>query len=380
MSDLASLAAAPPMPPLPPMPTSARVAAARDALADLGLDALIVTNLVNVRWLTGFTGSAGTVALTADDLLLVTDGRYATQAPAEIEASGVGARIEITRTERKDRIAHALGDTGSVGLEANHIGWAEATEIETWFPECDVVATHDLLVGLRRAKDAAEVVRMERAAAVTDTALAKVAPRLLDGLSEAQVAAELDHAIRLGGASGSAFDTIVASGPNAARPHHRPGDRHIRDGDLVIIDVGATVDGYRSDMTRTFGIGTLSTEQHRMYDVVIAAQEAGVECVAPSAIARSVDAACRGIIGDAGWAEAFSHGTGHGVGLDIHELPRVSAQSEDVLGVGDVVTVEPGVYLPELGGVRIEDSLLVEASGGRRLTLTPKTLDPLALA
>jgi len=366
---------------LPAMPTTSRVAKLCDALTSEGLDAFIVTNLVNVRWLTGFTGSAGTLAVTADELLLVTDGRYATQAPAQLEAAGVNARIEITRTERRERISEQVGDAEAIGLEANQISWAEATEIQTtWFPDRTVVATTDMLVGLRRAKDAAEVARMERAAAITDAALAQVAPRLLDGWSESQVAAELDHQIRLGGASGPAFDTIVASGPNAARPHHRPGDRRIRDGDLVIIDVGATVDGYRSDMTRTFGIGTLSAEQRRMYDVVIAAQQAGVERVAPDATAKSVDTACRRVIGDAGWADAFSHGTGHGVGLDIHELPRVSAQSTDVLGLGHVVTVEPGVYLPEFGGVRIEDSLLVESSGGRRLTCAAKSLDPLALA
>lgn len=363
------------------MPTTERIVSARQALVDLELDALIITNLVNIRWLTGFTGSAGTVALTADELLLVTDGRYATQAPVQVEASGANARIEITRTERQARIVEALADAASVGLESEHISWAEASDIETsWFPDRAVVGTEELLVELRRSKDAAELARMERAAAITDGALAAVAPRLLDELTEAQVAAELDHHIRMGGASGSAFETIVASGPNAARPHHRPGDRRIGDGDLVIIDVGATVDGYRSDMTRTFGVGSLSAEQHRMYDVVIDAQQAGVECVGAGVQAKAVDSACRTVIGDAGWAEAFSHGTGHGVGLDIHELPRVSAQSTDVLDLGHVVTVEPGVYLPELGGVRIEDSLIIEPEGGRRLTCAAKTLDPMALA
>lgn len=365
---------------LPPLMTVHRVAAARAAMHASDLDALLITNLVNVRWLTGFTGSAGMVALTPDDLLLITDGRYQTQAPDEVGQAGSGARIEITRTEQRQRVSEVIGNAARVGLEADHITWQLADEIMTrWLPGSEVVQTRELLVGLRMVKDEAELARIERAAAITDEALAAVALRLHDGLTEIEFGLELDIEIRRRGASGMAFDTIVASGPNAARPHHRPGPRRISDGDLVIIDVGALVDGYRSDMTRTFGIGELSPTQRRIYDTVISAQQAGVEAVGVGVDAKSVDDACRTMISDAGWAEAFAHGTGHGVGLDIHELPRIHAHTTDTLAAGHVVTVEPGVYLVEHGGVRIEDTVIVTAEGARRVTMTPKTLDPSAL-
>lgn len=369
-----------PAPSLPPITTSHRVSAARDALLAAGLDALLVTNLVNIRWLTGFTGSAGMVALTATDLLLITDDRYGTQAPEQVEKSGSGARVEITRTEHRQNVGETFAGAERVGLEADHITWHLANEIITnWLTAADVIATNELLVGLRMIKDESELARIERAAEITDAALAAVAPRLLDGLTEVEFGLELDIEIRRRGASGTAFETIVASGPNAARPHHQPSDRRISNGDLVIIDVGALVEGYRSDMTRTFGVGDLTVTQRRIYDTVIAAQQAGVEAVAPGADAKSVDDACRSLIGDAGWGDAFAHGTGHGVGLDIHELPRIHARTTDTLAASHVVTVEPGVYLPEHGGVRIEDTVVVTAAGARRVTRTPKTLDPTAL-
>jgi Xaa-Pro aminopeptidase len=203
-----------------------------------------------------------------------------------------------------------------------------------------------------------------------------VLPLLAGGATELDVAAELDHRMRRLGASGSAFETIVAAGPNGALPHARPTGRPVAEGDLVVIDVGATVDGYRSDMTRTYVVGEPTPDQRRHLDVVAEAQAAGVAAVAPGVAAADVDAACRDVIDAAGWGAAFVHGTGHGVGLDIHEGPRVAATSAATLDVGHVVTVEPGVYLPGTGGVRVEDTVVVTAGGRRPLTLAPK--DPIA--
>jgi Xaa-Pro aminopeptidase len=182
--------------------------------------------------------------------------------------------------------------------------------------------------------------------------------------------------MRRRGASGRSFETIVAAGPNGARPHARPSDRTITEGDLVVVDFGAVVDGYCSDMTRTFAIGKVSPTAQRMVDVVTAAQAAGVEAVADGVSGQAVDAACRTVIDEAGWGDAFLHGTGHGVGLEIHEDPRVSSASTGTLAAGHVVTVEPGVYLPEHGGVRIEDTVVVTDEGCRALTRAPKSPDP----
>ncbi len=232
--------------------------------------------------------------------------------------------------------------------------------------------TEALVDGLRLVKDDGEVARIQAAAAVADQALANVRRRLLDGPSEEEFGLELDTEMRRLGASGTSFETIVASGPNGAMPHHRPGRRAIAEGDLVVIDFGALVDGYCSDMTRTVMIGDPSPEQQRMLDVVAASQAAGVAAVAPGVACVDVDSACREVIDEAGWGAAFLHGTGHGVGLEIHEAPRVSRASDATLAVGHVVTVEPGVYLPEHGGVRVEDTVVVTASGCRALTLAPK--------
>ncbi|MET0578895.1 MAG: M24 family metallopeptidase, partial [Ilumatobacteraceae bacterium] len=223
--------------------------------------------------------------------------------------------------------------------------------------------------GLRRVKDDGELARMARAADIADAALTAVAPMLADRPSEADVRDELEHRMRRLGADGPSYDTIVASGPqNAARPHHETGRRTIVEGDTVIVDVGALVDGYHSDMTRTFVVGDATSEQQHIYDLVLAAQLAGLDVVAPGAVGKEIDAACRDLFAAAGYGDWYIHGTGHGVGLDIHEDPFSSTVSTDELVVGDVVTVEPGLYRGGFGGVRIEDLVVVTAAGGRRLT------------
>ncbi|MDZ7733443.1 MAG: M24 family metallopeptidase [Acidimicrobiia bacterium] len=232
--------------------------------------------------------------------------------------------------------------------------------------------TEDLVEVLRLVKDPGEVARIEAAATIADESLAALRSRLGEGATERELGLELDTEMRRRGASGPSFETIVASGPNGAMPHARPGDRVIAPGDLVVIDFGAVVDGYCSDMTRTFSIGDPEGERARMLSVVGESQATGVATVAPAVGCAEVDAACREVIDEAGWGEAFLHSTGHGVGLDIHEDPRVSSRSETVLEEGMIVTVEPGVYLPELGGVRVEDTVVVTAEGCRALTKAPK--------
>lgn len=360
---------------LPPMDVATRVDRLRAGLDAAGCDALLVTHLVNVRYLTGFTGSAGMLLVTADDLLFVSDGRYRDQAAEQLDAAGVQARIEITGTEQRQVVAGAAADAGAtrLGLEAEHVTWAQQRRYaDEWFAGTELVATASLVERLRLVKDAGEVARIEAAAAIADAALARVEPMLWREPTEAEVALDLDTEMRRLGASGPSFETIVAAGPNGAKPHARPSARRIREGDLVVIDFGAVVDGYCSDMTRTLVVGEPSADQRRHWDVVAEAQQAGVDAVAPGVATVEVDRACRAVIAAAGWGEAFLHATGHGVGLDIHEAPRVAATGDATLAAGNVVTVEPGVYLPEHGGVRIEDTLLVTTDGCRALTRTPK--------
>jgi Xaa-Pro aminopeptidase len=372
-----------PMAPLSVAGRLDRVRAALAARSDDGIrpNALLVTTTANLRWLTGFTGSAGVLLMGPERTVLATDGRYRTQAAEQLADSGVADQVDLSIggvvAQREALVAAAAGAT-AVGLEAGDVTWSAATTWESVLDPLVVVATQGIVEGLRVVKDDDEVARMERAAAIADAALGSVLHLLAgvgDGavLTESAFAAALDHAMRLGGAEDRAFETIVASGENSAKPHARPGPRVIRVGDPVVVDFGATYDGYRSDMTRTFCVGGAPTgELATVFDVVASSQAAGVAAVAPGVAAGDVDKACRDRIAEAGWAERFEHGTGLGVGLDIHEGPAVGAGSTAILQLGTVVTVEPGVYLPAVGGVRIEDTLVVTATGSRPLTRFPK--------
>lgn len=364
----------------PAMDVAARSGRLRAQLDASGVDALLVTNLTNVRYLTGFTGSAGRLLVSASGLVLLTDGRYGEQAETQLAAAGVVADLEVAgAVGQKEALAARLqagAGVGRLGLEASSVTWAaQRSYAELVAPlGTELVATDALVEELRRIKDPGEVARIESAAAIADAALAQVRPRLAEGPTEVEFGLELDTAMRRLGADDVSFETIVASGTNGSRPHHRPSSRRITGGDLVVLDFGALVEGYHSDMTRTVAVGEPSPTQQRMVDVVREAQAAGVAAVRAGVPTGDVDSACRSIIATAGWAGAFLHSTGHGVGLDIHEAPSVAEGVTTELTAGQVVTVEPGVYLPEHGGVRIEDTVVVTATGCRVLTHAPKHL------
>ncbi|MCP5028386.1 MAG: aminopeptidase P family protein [Actinomycetia bacterium] len=357
---------------LPALDVAPRAGSVRAELEQQKLDALVVTDLSNVRWLTGFTGSNATVVVRSDALVLLTDGRYGDQAPAQAAAVGADIEVLVGVASDRDQMVAALAGASRVGLEADSVSWSRQRILAEWCEPAELVATSGLVGVFRQVKDDAELARLEAAAAIADAALAAVMGRLVDGPSERQFARELETAMLVRGASGPSFETIVASGPNGALPHARPSDRVVGMGELVVVDFGALVDGYHSDMTRTVGVGDLDDRSVRMLDVVEAAQAAGRATVAAGVATIDVDRACRGVIGEAGWADAFAHGTGHGVGLDIHEAPWVGARSEAELMAGNVVTVEPGVYLAGHGGVRIEDTVVVTADGCRSITHSPR--------
>ena len=354
---------------MPPIGYSIRPDALR---ARLDGRTMIVSNPVSVRWLTGFGGTLGWVVVGPEHLVLVTDGRYADRAAAELAAAGVDAEIVVERTRPaiRDAVVAAARDGERVVAEAGHLthaAWLDFTA------ELELEPAGDPIEALRRVKDGGEIARIEHAASIADAALADVAPTLADRPTEVDVHDELEYRMRRLGADGPSYDTIVASGPeHAARPHHVVARRSIEEGDTVIIDVGALVDGYHSDMTRTFVVGEPSAEQQRIYDLVLDVQAAGLAAVAPGVAAAAVDAVCRARFAAAGFDEWFLHGTGHGVGLLIHEDPFATSTSTAELVEGDVVTVEPGLYRGGFGGVRIEDLVVVTPGGCRRLTHTPK--------
>ena len=358
------------------MDVPARLDRLRAALDAAGCDALLVTNLTNVRYLCGFTGSAGSLLVRRDDALLFTDGRYATQSVEQLTAAGAAVDVEIgTVPEQREALTRAASGIGRLGLEAGHATWAAQRAHAEALSGVELVPTEGLVEDLRRVKDAGELARIEAACGIADAALASVRKSILELPSERDFGLELDFAMRRLGASDVSFETIVASGPNGAKPHARPSDRRIEPGELVVLDFGALVDGYHSDMTRTVCVGEPATGRLREIDEVVrGAQAAGVAAVRPGVGARDVDEVCRSFIAEAGFGDRFVHGTGHGVGLDIHEFPILGQTATASLEAGFVVTVEPGVYLPDEGGVRIEDSVVVTADGCRRLTNAPKDL------
>ncbi|MDH3707521.1 MAG: Xaa-Pro peptidase family protein, partial [Acidimicrobiia bacterium] len=337
-----------------PVHVPPRWLALRAAMDDAGIDALVVDAPSNVRYLTGFTGSAGIVALTATDAALLTDGRYAGQAPQQLASVAAPCSVDADAPARADAMEAMFEGCEHIGLEADTATWAQHQARADRLGGHRLVATHALVEDLRAVKDEAEIERMAAAADIATGALASVIDAGLGGRTERDVGLALDDAIRRTGASGPAYETIVASGPNAALPHARPTDRRIDAGDLVIIDVGAVVEGYRSDMTRTFSVGDPSDEASELLDVVTEAQAAAVDVVMAGAEIAEVDRVARRVISDVGLGDLFVHGTGHGVGLDIHEAPAVSGRSTATLQRGQCITVEPGVYRSGFGGVRVE--------------------------
>jgi len=334
---------------------------------------LLVTDLTNIRWLTGFTGSAGTLLVRPDDMVLVVDGRYGDQARDQVAQSGAKCEIVEERSAAaiRDAIVKATRGLDNLGFDANEMTLGQ---YESWRENLSVelVKVAPVVPKLRRRKTEPEIQRMHLAAAATDKALEEVVPMLSSGVTECDVRDELDYRMRKHGAEFTSYDTIVASGPNAARPHHRPVRRQIVAGDSVVIDVGGLVDGYHSDMTRTYLIGDVEPVLSEMHEVVSRSQLLGLAHVRAGVLAEDLDKTCRDFIVDAGFGDEFTHSTGHGVGLQIHEMPWVRSGFVEPLEVGEVVTVEPGVYREGLGGVRIEDLVVVTQDGCRILTSSKK--------
>jgi Xaa-Pro aminopeptidase len=350
------------------MDHAARIKRLQQKVDALEIDAFLVTGLTNVRYLTGFSGSNGQVFVTPNEAYFFSDGRYAARAADLVE----GAEIEIYSARLIEVLGPRVASGSRVGIEAETMTLAERDDLAERLDGVTLIGTKNLVEGLRRVKDADEVAALREAISIADAAFSWLLTHLGPGRSEREIALELEIWMRQHGADEISFDPIVGTGELAAHIHHSPSDRPAEKGDLVLLDFGSRKDGYCSDMTRTVVLGPASDRQREIYDLVLAAQEAGIQAMEPGATGVAVDAAARTVIEGAGHAEHFGHGLGHGVGLDIHEAPKLHRISEDTLVVDDVVTVEPGVYLPGWGGVRIEDCVLVTEGGREVLGSAPK--------
>jgi len=315
---------------------------------------LLVSNRVNVRYLVGFESSNAALVVESDHVRLFSDFRY-----AELGRAVEG--VEFVETRRS--LYAALGELleGRIGFEAEYLTYGRWETLSGGGVE--LVPRRGLVEELRAVKDDGELEAVRRAAALTSEAYARFADERFAGRTERELAWRLDELFHELGAEAPAFETIVASGPNSARPHARPSDRKVGAGETIVVDAGVRLDGYCSDCTRTFATGSLPERLQEAYAVCLEAQLAGLEAVRAGATGVAVDGAARRLIDEAGFGEAFGHGLGHGVGLDVHEAPRLAKESGDTLAAANVVTVEPGIYLEGLGGIRIEDLVIVGEDG-----------------
>ena len=345
-----------------------------DVVRERELDALLVTDLSNLRWLTGFTGTNGAAVVGVDGTRrFVTDFRYLTQAAEQLAESW---SREIS-TDLLEGVVRQLPDEGELrlGFDDAHLSVRDHAKLERLVREgIELVPAGGAVEALRAVKDAEELDRVRAAARLADEALSEVLTRGLAGRTERDVALDIEFTMRRIGAEAAAFPPIVAAGAHGALPHAVPRDVEIPAGTLCVVDWGAQLDGYASDCTRTFATGEVDPRDREVYDLVLRAHEAALAAVRPGPTGREVDAVARAIIDEAGHAEHFGHGLGHGVGLEVHEGPRLSKQGEDALGAGMVVTVEPGVYVPGAVGVRIEDLVIVTEDGGEVVSSLPKEL------
>jgi Xaa-Pro aminopeptidase len=363
------------------MPDShaARRAAARQQIASLDADAALITSLVNVRYLTGLASSNAALLLPADGAaLLATDSRY--QPAAERDCPDLELLVDRFI---EPALAAAAADRQllTLAFEAQEMTVERHAALAAGHPELRLVPLGHAVERLRMVKDATELSLLTRACSITSEAFTSLLPSIRPGVTERELAVLLERRMTDLGADGLAFDTIVASGPNGATPHHAPTGRPLAAGDLVTIDCGALAGGYHADMTRTVAVGEPAAWQREIYDLVAAAQRAGVAAARPGAQVADVDAVARDMIARAGHGEHFQHGLGHGVGLEIHEAPMIGYGKTGTLQDRVPVTVEPGIYLPGMGGVRIEDTLVVRAggAGGSAEILTTTTTELLVL-
>jgi len=342
------------------------------AIVEQAVDAMLVSRLTNVRYLTGFTGSNAQAIVSPAMSLFFTDGRYTEQSRHEV--------ADLERVTYLDAfgepLAEACGRLGvrKLGFEAHDVTVGGLKQLQDKVPDVEFVAVGEPIERLRWIKDAEEIALLNEAQSCTDVAFDDILERLSVGMTERQVALELEHALRRAGADGLSFESIVAFGEHAAEPHHHPTHRVLEEGDVIKMDFAGLYGGYHADMTRTISFGSPPPELRKIHDVVRQAQQAAIDVVRAGVTGGAVDAIAREVVDGAGYGAFFTHGLGHGVGLEIHEGPNFRRGGDDVLPSGAVMTVEPGVYVPGLGGVRIEDMVEVGEDGCRVIGTSTREL------
>lgn len=348
---------------------SSRLEQLRSVIAANGADGALITNGFNRHYLSGFMSSAGSLLVTGSAAVLATDSRYSERAAAVAE--GWDVRDVTSKPDWLGECAAELG-IKKLCFESGDVSVARHQQMAKKAGGVELIPVSDLAEQIRVAKDAAEITKLERAVLIGDEAFTKTARGIKPGQTESEIAFQFEFNARKLGASALSFPTIVASGPNASSPHHETADRAVREGETIVFDCGVIYDSYCSDLTRTVVLGEPTDKIREVYNVVLAAQQRATAAIKPGVRGVDVDAVARDHIREAGYGKYFGHGLGHGVGLEIHEEPYLAPRSKATLAVGNVVTIEPGIYIPGWGGVRIEDMAVVEADGARVISTAEK--------
>ena len=346
-----------------------------DSLDDLALDAMLVTDEINVRYLSGFTGDSSYLLVTPQETTILSDGRYTAQIAEQ--CTGIQAQIRSSAQLLRDVVKETLAASKAkrVGIEADKVTLAEYRFLESTCESIEFVSTTAVVEELRMIKDPAEIAATRRAVEIAERVFTELVPTLTSGMTEREIAHDIEHRMRLLGAEGCSFQPIVAAGPGGALPHYHPQDIALANQKSLLIDWGAKFEGYASDLTRTLHQQDVSDAFKRAYEGVLEAQLAAIDLIKPGVPVREVDAAARAALDRHGILDAFKHGLGHGTGLQIHESPRMSPIGDEILASGMIITVEPGVYYDGEFGIRIEDDILVTDSGHEVLSNLPKGLD-----
>lgn len=355
---------------------SLRISRIRSKLTGLDIEAILFFDMKDIRYLTGFTGSDGVLLVEENRVVLMVDGRYVIQAGEEVREAEI-----LEYSNKTEGIVQAAADFGLsvLGFESEAISYAQYLLLKNRLRGVvKLIPISEEINSIRAVKDANEIEMIKKASEISAQAMTSILEMIKPGAIERDIALELEYAMKSKGAEGVSFDTIVAAGKNSALVHARPGMRRIEEGDFVVIDYGAVYGGYHTDETCTYAVGNISERQRKIYAVVKEAHDRAQGAVKSGAACREIDRIARNHIEKEGLARYFPHGTGHGVGLDIHEAPRISDRTEAYLKAGMVITIEPGIYIPGLWGVRIEDTLQVKEDGCEVLTKMPKALEILA--
>ena len=327
-------------------------------IRDIGYNGFYVTNLTNIRYLTGFTGSAGLLLIIDGIGHFFTDGRYIKQSSDQVKNCTINI-IDSNYSDAINKTKLLTANNLNIGFESNHISYSNYNGLIQNFNHIHWVPTSSIIENIAAVKDQDEIDSLKTAIEITDYVFKKIVSKIKAGVTEKYISAKISYLFKTNGADGDSYESIIASGPNSALPHARPTDRKFQKGDFIVMDFGALYNGYHADMTRTVLMGPATKKHQEIYDIVLESQLKGISVAKEGVSCAAVDQACRNIISNHGYADFFNHSTGHGIGLEVHTLPRIHKSNNELLQSNNVITIEPGIYLPDWGGVRIEDDCLI---------------------